>query len=571
MHIKTVQVVWHSRKPVLSLDFHTNSRLVTGGADATVRVWRIKDSDDDVTVEHLADLTTHLGSVNVVRFSPDRRVLATGADDSKILLWENTSAAPEKEGGAPGAAGGKGEEGAGEGAGAAGAATTTNTPFGAAWGSAEGESWRITKMLIGHSADVYDISWLASGDALVSGSVDNNVLLWRMGKEKPVSMIRDSDNYVQGVAFDPFGEFFLSHSVDRTLRIYRARAGTGSMPLLEPVAAGTSDAELAVSDDAPKFALPAYRKKPLVLRKALYNTSRNGNSEAGGASNEAGSASKTTTCKRYSMWADEATSTFFRRLAVAPDGSIVVVPTGVYKESHGADKVNTTYVLPRHELDTPIMHLPSPEMATVAVRFCPHLFELNEAVSETPAALPLPYRMVFAVASIDTVTVYETQTMRPVALVSNVHCAAITDLAWSPNARYLAVASQDGYVTLLKFGDGELGTFLPEAKYPARLRRVRAALGITAATDGVLKTMPSAAPKPAPVANILVPRKKAKKAPAANQATTSPGKRPREPAAQATSAAQSTAGDAVVVIEDEEDAPPAKKAKTLMAGAAASL
>lgn len=47
---------------------------------------------------------------------------------------------------------------------------------------------------------------------------------------------------------------------------------------------------------------------------------------------------------------------------------------------------------------------------TVAARFCPVLFDLEETDGDAPLLpIELPYRMVFAVASKDTVTLYDTQ------------------------------------------------------------------------------------------------------------------------------------------------------------------
>ena len=46
----------------------------------------------------------------------------------------------------------------------------------------------------------------------------------------------------------------------------------------------------------------------------------------------------------------------------------------------------------------------------VAVRFCPVLFELGEvAGSDLKASIDLPYRMVFAMATKDSVLIYDTQ------------------------------------------------------------------------------------------------------------------------------------------------------------------
>lgn len=45
-------------------------------------------------------------------------------------------------------------------------------------------------------------------------------------------------------------------------------------------------------------------------------------------------------------------------------------------------------------------------------------------------AFSLPYRMVYAVATEDSVILYDTQQFTPICVVSNLHCATFTDLTW---------------------------------------------------------------------------------------------------------------------------------------------
>ena len=45
----------------------------------------------------------------------------------------------------------------------------------------------------------------------------------------------------------------------------------------------------------------------------------------------------------------------------------------------------------------------------VAVRFCPVLFELRAPHASDNPAFQLPYRMVFALATLDSITIYDTQ------------------------------------------------------------------------------------------------------------------------------------------------------------------
>ncbi|MEQ2181954.1 hypothetical protein GOODEAATRI_017021, partial [Goodea atripinnis] len=116
--------------------------------------------------------------------------------------------------------------------------------------------------------------------------------------------------------------------------------------------------------------------------------------------------------KQYRMFHDDSMRSFFRRLSFTPDGSFLLAPDG------------------------------SPQAL-------PNLFQL-------------PYRMVFAVASEDSIFLYDTQQRLPFGLVSNIHYHTLSDLTWSSDGSFLAVSSTDGYCSFLSFSPGELGTPLKE-------------------------------------------------------------------------------------------------------------
>ncbi|KAL6498026.1 hypothetical protein OROGR_028423 [Orobanche gracilis] len=69
----------------------------------------------------------------------------------------------------------------------------------------------------------------------------------------------------------------------------------------------------------------------------------------------------------------------------------------------------------------------------------------------------LPYRYIFAVATLNSLYVYDTE-RREHSTDSNYSCSSLTDVAWSPAGNYLALSSQDGYCTLLEFENQELGS-----------------------------------------------------------------------------------------------------------------
>lgn len=55
----------------------------------------------------------------------------------------------------------------------------------------------------------------------------------------------------------------------------------------------------------------------------------------------------------------------------------------------------------------------------------------TDGSSETlPNAFHLPYRMVFAVASEDSILLYDTQQTLPFGQVANIHYHTLSDLAW---------------------------------------------------------------------------------------------------------------------------------------------
>ena len=71
MKLMTPEIVWHSKEPVFSADFHRSGpewRLATGGADNEVLVE--EESGKVAKIEYVSSLSRHTKAVNVVRFSP---------------------------------------------------------------------------------------------------------------------------------------------------------------------------------------------------------------------------------------------------------------------------------------------------------------------------------------------------------------------------------------------------------------------------------------------------------------------------------------------------------------------
>ncbi|XP_054258509.1 chromatin assembly factor 1 subunit B [Macrosteles quadrilineatus] len=374
------EISWHNRDPVLSLHIQPTKgnesfyRLATGGTDSHVLIWLLSVAKGGVaSVECAADLTRHTKPVNCVRFSPSGSILASGDDEACIILWKmkKSNDPPElfKE-----------------------------------EGESFKEQWTSVKVLRGHLQDVYDLSWSADSKHLISGSVDNTAILWNVSSGKNLGILTEHKGFVQGVAWDPNGQYVATISSDRVCRVYNAVTRKVQSKIYKGHLPGTS---------------PEPESKP-----AHY-------------------------------FHDDTLKSFFRRLTFTPDGQLLIVPSGLVEE---LDKKSThcTILFHRNCLQKPIAFLPSLSQYSVAVSCCPVFFTLRQM--DFAPLFQLPYRIVIAVATQSNVMLYDTQHAAPFALITNIHYTRLTDLSWSSDGRVLVVSSSDGYCSIITFAENELGT-----------------------------------------------------------------------------------------------------------------
>lgn len=269
------------------------------------------------------------------------------------------------------------------------------------------ETWITLKVLRGHMEDVYDLSWAPNSQFLVSGSVDNTAIVWDVNKGKSVSILKDHKGFVQGVAWDPQNQYIATLSTDRILRIFDIQ----TKKIVQRISKST---------------LPVLKDNDLFEKKVrLYH--------------------------------DDTLQTFFRRLCFSPDGKLLFTPAGVADYDGATNLVHTSYIYSRFSLKQPSLVLPSPDQYTVAIQCCPILFKLRNKADPKTAVIPLPYRMIFAIATKSSVYLYDTQQKVPFGLISNIHYTRLTDIAWSSDGRIMIVSSTDGFCSMITFDEGELG------------------------------------------------------------------------------------------------------------------
>jgi chromatin assembly factor 1 subunit B len=462
MKVKTLQVLWHEKKPVLSVDFDPATGLLAScGTDKEIKLWRVgEDAEGNPDVTHEETLTAHTKTVNCVRFSPGGDALASGGDAGEVIVWRP---APSDK-------------------------RVTNQ-------HGDVTSWRTSAVLRGHSDDVQDLAWAPEGAGIVTGSVDNECIVWDVPKAKGALRLQGHTHYVQGVSWDPHGEYVVSQSGDRTARVFASRGMGASHQMLS-----------------------ARWCKHLACQKVLKSTEESPDpaSVKGENKTAVGNDAGVEKPPRAPLFHDDTMGSFFRRPAWSPCGSFLAVPAGVHREHAGAKEQHCTYLYARDAFHRPALRLPGIAPAA-CVRFSPVFYERDgeaektrprtpekrdaadaaDAADASPetanddgdvertssSAIDLPFRVLFAVCTTDTVTVYDSSSDAPVAFVGGLHYAAITDAAWSPDGYTLAVSSSDGYCSILRFSEREIGKPMPEEKLPSHLRKLTPAARVKAARE----------------------------------------------------------------------------------------
>lgn len=371
----------------------------------------------DAKISHVSSLVGHDKCVNCVRVSPKGDSMVSGGDGGEIFLWHPCEPSAKS---------------------------------GNLIREDEASSrWKRSTILTGHSGDVLDMAWSSDSSAVLSGSVDNKAFIWRIeGKRRGQisAQLYQHKHFVQGVAWDPALQYLVTQSSDRTAKIFTPRS-SASMRRNK-----INPSNVAACDS---FGDPncAYT----INKRREYGTDEH--------------ASSTDKPFRHPLFLDEVSlPSFFRRPGWSPDGSFLVLPSGTYKARKDGSDIYTAYIFARGHWDTPVAHLPAQTKPTVAIRFCPILFERPTGHSNTfPAFQKLEYKMVFAVATVDSIVLYDTVSALPLAVFGHLHYETITDIAWSRDGRCLAVSSLDCYCSIITFAPGELGDPMESDRIPPHI------------------------------------------------------------------------------------------------------
>ncbi|ORX40750.1 putative transcription corepressor [Kockovaella imperatae] len=182
------------RSPIFSISVHPDgTRLATGGLDKKVKIWSTLPILDKETDENeanhklLCTMSSHTGSVLAVRWAHHGRFLASGSDDTVIVIW-----GIDPDGG------------------------------GRVFGSDEVnvENWKALTRLVGHTADIIDLAWSRDDSMMASVGLDKLVWIWDGQSFDRLRKIDLHGDFVKGVCWDPVGNFLATQSDDKTVKIW---------------------------------------------------------------------------------------------------------------------------------------------------------------------------------------------------------------------------------------------------------------------------------------------------------------------------------------------------------------
>ncbi len=248
--------------------------------------------------------------------------------------------------------------------------------------------------------EVVGIAWSPCGTMIAAAVQREMTHIFSTTTGRLLARLDGHTNRVTGVCWDPLGSLIVSLSSDRSSRVFAKKKNGNWYPkaLLKEVEA---------------------TKWKLFISESHYP--------------------------------NDPTAHFFRRPEFSPDGSMVVLPGGLSEPDANGQARFVTHLFSRRALSTgqgPAATLTTPCSPAMAVRFHPRPWKSNDGLSQF---------YVFIVTTVNSFYVLRSDKPKPIAFGTDLHCTAIVDASWSYDGQLVALCSTDGYMTLVRFEQGELG------------------------------------------------------------------------------------------------------------------
>ncbi|KAL7678392.1 hypothetical protein ACOME3_004619 [Neoechinorhynchus agilis] len=370
------QINWHDQDQISSCHFNPADpgELVTCGASPNIRIWRFDALDPGNLVTFMSEYTVHVPWINCVRFNSTGRQIGSCSDDATLCIVEKHIQVTDDQ-------------------------TATN-------------SWRKVRRLRGHLQPVVDFAWSTDDRFIVSGSMDNILMVWNVEHENRIAMFPDATGGIVGVCVDPLGQYFCSQSTDRFLRLY----DWDKLRLANKVC------------KVPPFKLPGIKTPRTLL----------------------------------SIFQGHDVASLNRRLCFTPDGQFLIATScsceGMDLPS-GHSLSRSAAVFHRSDFEKPVAFLPvDPTESTKGVAAYPFKLKLiSDNCQGFGKGLNLVYRLVVAVVTGISLIIFDSHQPIPLAYMTGAHYGDLSDVQWSSDGCALCISSLDGFMTLISFEAGEFG------------------------------------------------------------------------------------------------------------------
>lgn len=292
------------------------------------------------------------------------------------------------------------------------------------------ENWKTYKRLVGHDNDVQDLAWSHDNSILVSVGLDSKVVVWSGHTFEKLKTLAVHQSHVKGITFDPANKYFATASDDRTIKIFRF----------------TSPGPNATQHD-------------MVNNFVLETTI-------------------STPFKSSPL------TTYFRRCSWSPDGNHIAAANAVN------GPVSSVAIIERTRWDSEI-NLIGHEGPTEVCMFSPRLFYTKPPAENGASNGHGAGNLVTVIASAGqdrTLSIWNTNTSRPLVILQDLASKAISDLSWTPDGQTLFAVSLDGSIVSVKFDTGELGWVATAEENDKALQKYgggRKGMGIAEDVDGL--------------------------------------------------------------------------------------
>jgi protein HIRA/HIR1 len=229
--------------------------------------------------------------------------------------------------------------------------------------------------------------------------LDSKIVVWSGHTFEKLKTLAVHQSHVKGITFDPANKYFATASDDRTIKIFRFTPPAPNATQHDMV----NNFVLETTINAP------FKSSPLT--------------------------------------------TYFRRCSWSPDGNHIAAANAVN------GPVSSVAIIERTRWDSEI-NLIGHEGPTEVCMFSPRLFYTKKPAenAETNGHGSSSLVTVIASAGQDkTLSIWNTNTSRPLVILQDLASKSISDLAWTPDGQTLFASSLDGSIVSVKFEIGELG------------------------------------------------------------------------------------------------------------------